>query len=62
MTEEKIKCPNCESTKCGMVDYEPLAMGSNLEVYGQYDTELYAHFNCQDCGEDFRKVLIISHQ
>jgi predicted RNA-binding Zn-ribbon protein involved in translation (DUF1610 family) len=59
---QPIQCPNCGSTKCGMVDYEPLAYGPNLEMYGQYDTELYSHFGCQDCGENFRKDLEISHQ
>ena len=59
---EPIKCPHCESTKCGMTDYEPLAYGKDLEMYGQYDVDLYAHFECQDCNEEFRKVLEISHQ
>ena len=59
---EPIKCPHCGSTNCGMSDYEPLAMGENLEMYGQYDSDLYAHFTCFDCREDFRKVLKISHQ
>lgn len=62
MKKKEIKCPNCGSTECGMVDYEPLAMGKNLEMYGQYDTELYAHFNCQKCDEDFRITLKISQQ
>ena len=61
MKTEEIKCPKCGSTKCGMVDYEPLAMGKDLAMYGQYDTDLYAHFNCQECDEDFQKVLKISH-
>jgi DNA-directed RNA polymerase subunit RPC12/RpoP len=61
-TSEPIRCPHCGSEKCGMTDYEPLAHGENLEMYGQYDTELYSHFHCQNCGEDFQKVLEISHQ
>jgi uncharacterized protein with PIN domain len=59
---EPIKCPHCGSTNCGMSDYESLAMGENLEIYGQYDSELYTQFTCFDCREDFRKVLEISHQ
>jgi hypothetical protein len=59
---QPMKCPSCGSTKCGMVDYEPLAYGKDLEMYGQYDEDLYAHFECQECNEEFRKVLKISHQ
>lgn len=59
---EPIKCPHCGSTNCGMSDYETLAMGENVEIYGQYDSELYANFTCFDCREDFRKVLEISHK
>ncbi len=59
---QPMKCPSCGSNKCGMVDYQPLAYGKDLEMHGQYDEDLYAHFECQECNEEFQKVLKISHQ
>lgn len=58
---QPIQCRTCGSTECVMVDYEPLAIGKQLEMYGQHDTELYSTFKCQSCGEDWRKTLKVSH-
>ena len=56
-----INCTACGSTNVRMTDHQPLSMGEELAFMGmQFDTEMFAQFDCFGCDTSFQKMLTIS--
>ena len=57
----KINCPACGSTDLRMTDHQAISVGEDLAYMGlQFDTEMFAQFDCFGCDTSFQKMLTIS--
>jgi len=58
---KEVMCPKCGSHKVHSYDNESLSHPSADEIGNedcmQYDNEVYVMFECDSCGENFKKVF-----
>lgn len=58
--KNELICTKCKSKKVRLVDNEPLEMTESTPITApEFDSELYARFECDDCGHDFPHLLNI---